>query len=286
MSRSASAGDLERMARTATAASVCAWREKRGETEGEFGGHYQFRGKGVKSSQTSGSKSYSPKIPRKKFKWRDPISGHALTAGGILFYDDQGVWVIGERDKNGIVYTDIGGRYAYEDGNIWAAIARELREETYGTCELFARDIINLSRLHSPVYVNGHDNRPVYVCLVVPLNSRILAEQPYFALDPANFSTCRQRTLMENPDVPEDYYCPCVLTKLSYEELKTPEVRLSYRLKRVLKFSTDLWKKVAEGTGLQSRTTSLKDSASDETKSPFGSEQSSPYDTDEEVTDE
>ena len=195
----------------------------------------QAKGKGFKTLPSSKSLKSSP---RKKFKWHDLSTGYTLTAGGILFYDDQGIWVIGEKDRSGIVYTDIGGRYTYEDGNIWVTISRELREETYGTCELFASEIVSLSKKHPPVYVNGHENRPVYMCLVIPIVELMLESRKNFVLDPIMFNKQRNITLAENPDVPADYYCPCVLTKLSYEELADPRFRLSYRLKRIMKFST------------------------------------------------
>lgn len=194
-----------------------------------------------KSNPSSGSTTPPSQTkknsPRKKFKWHDSSSGNTLTAGGILFYDDDGIWVVGEKDKNGIVYSDIGGRYNYEDGNIWTSIARELREETYGICEMFASEIVELSKKFPPVYVNGHENKPTYVCLVVPIPAMKLETRQHFSLDSSLFDAQRLKTLSENPDVPVDYY-PCLLTKLSYEEIKNPAFRLSYRLKRVLRFST------------------------------------------------
>ena len=250
ISRSASAGDLESHRLELTSPDICT-RVPRNRSQ--------------KSSPGTGNKPHPVFIknsPRKKFKWHDPDTNNVLTAGGILFYDDSGVWVIGEKDKNGIVYTDIGGKYTYEDGNIWATIARELREETYGLCEIFVREIISLAKRYPPVYVNGHDNRPVYVCLVVPLRALNLFSREYFVLDPNLFAVQRKKTLDENPDVPVDFYSPCILTKLSYEELRNPLFRLSYRLKRILKFSSAF------------------------AFNPPRSEPGSPYDTEEEITDD
>jgi len=194
---------------------------------------YRRSKRGPRTPQQS-AKKYSP---RKKFRWHDPDSGHTFTAGGILFYDDHGVWVIGEKDKNGIVYTDIGGRYAYEDGNIWTTIGRELREETYGLCEMFVSEIVTLAKKYPPVYVNGHDNRPVYICLVVPLSALSLYSRDHFSLNPTLFEIKRRKIISENPDVPVEYYSPCILTKLTFDELKDSSFPLSYRLKRILKFS-------------------------------------------------
>jgi hypothetical protein len=200
-----------------------------------------FPSSGTSSSGSSLSKShmpknYSPRTPRKKFKWCDSTSGNLLTAGGILFYDEEGIWVIGEKDKNGIVYSDIGGRYTYEDGNIWATIARELREETYGVCEMFAGEIEVLSEKYPPVYINGHENKPTYACLVVPTSTLDLEKRTHFSLDPKLFDSRRLKTLSENPDVSQDYY-PFILTKLTYDEIRDCTCRLSYRLKRIIRFS-------------------------------------------------
>lgn len=176
------------------------------------------------------------KNPSKKYKWVDSITGHSLSAGGILFYDDTGIWVVGEKDHGEIVYSDIGGKYEYEDGNIWTTIRRELYEETYGCCEIVSQDIISLSQKYPPVYVNGHKKLPVYACLVVPITETL--SFPNFTLDPEIFTERRSKTLIENSDVPVDYY-PCVLTKLTYKSLKT-QPKLSYRLQRILRFSSIL----------------------------------------------
>lgn len=183
------------------------------------------------------TKTASKKSPGRTYKWCDSNSGTTLTAGGILFYDGEGIWVIGEKDKNGVVFSDIGGRYNYEDGNIWVTIARELREETYGLCEMFSSEIIELSKNYPPVYVNGHENTPTYICLVVPISALGIDQRKHFTLDPLVYAEKRQKTLEENPDVPPDYY-PLMLTKLKYTELQEESyARLRYRLKRVLRFS-------------------------------------------------
>lgn len=262
ISRSVSTGDLEKLIYTEPLKRGYFKRENRGGIlrldQKKFESY--FTPKNGKSPRAN-SKTCSQKGSRKKFKWHDPISGYALTAGGILFYDEKGLWVIGEKDKNGLVYTDIGGRYSYEDGNIWATISRELREETYGICEMFASEIEALSKIYQPVYVNGHDNQPVYICLVIPISALNPESRRHFSLNPIMFDMQRRKVVEENPEVPEDYYCPCVLRKMTYEELKDPTFRLSFRLKRILKFSTAF--------------SSL----------PPRSEPCSPYDTEEESTD-
>lgn len=175
--------------------------------------------------------------PQKKFQWRDPTTGHFFSAGGILIYDSDGIWVIGEKDstsagKGSISYTDMGGKYAYEDGNIFATIARECREETYGLCEIFASTVESLVSKIGSVLVNGHSNKPVYMCLVVSLEE-LSNNNVFFNLDPKKFEEKRGKVMQENLDVPESYYSPCLLTKIPFSEIS--KHRLSYRLKRIVK---------------------------------------------------
>lgn len=168
-------------------------------------------------------------------KWTDPDTGHSLSAGGILFYDEVGIWVVGEKEHGELKYSDIGGKYEYEDGNIWTTIRRELYEETYGCCDVLSGDIVDLSKKYPPVYVNGHKRTPVYACLVVPITETLLFTN--FLLDSDAFAIRRKQTLKENSEVPTDYY-PFVLKKILYRDLKNQ--RLSYRLQRILRFSNVL----------------------------------------------
>lgn len=54
-----------------------------------------------------------------------------ICAGGLLFYDDQGIWIIKEQTPFGIFLNDPGGKYQFEDTNINICIIREFHEETY-----------------------------------------------------------------------------------------------------------------------------------------------------------
>jgi len=176
----------------------------------------------------------APKTPRKKYRWFDG-KGRQLTAGGILPYDDEGIWVIGERDKSGLIYTDAGGKYQFEDGDVFKTIARELGEETYHTCEMTRSQVLDLYNTYQPVYVNGHKNRPVYICLVVPTTALPSLEFDETALS-AKFEKARQEVLKGNPMVPPDHYRSAVIQRLTFKRIGAGEYRLSYRLKRVLRY--------------------------------------------------
>ena len=172
-----------------------------------------------------------------KYRWTDPKTGHRFASGGILFYDSQGVWVVAERDgKNGIIYNDMGGKYTYEDGTIHASIARELREETYGLCELRVGEVRALGDLFTPVYVNGHDGKPAYFSLPIDF-ARLPADlRRRIVLDPDQYLIERKAVIDSNRDVPVEYY-PMFLRKLSMADLKDPRVRLSFRLRKILRIS-------------------------------------------------
>jgi hypothetical protein len=176
--------------------------------------------------------SLNQKNAKKKYRWVDQKTGHHLTAGGILFYDDHGVWLLGERDKHGVIYTDIGGKYNFEDCNIYATIARELGEETYHTCEATCSQIKALAEAYSFVYVNGHQNLPVYACVVVHISQCSFA-----TLDSKKFIESRHQAILENPHVPPDRYKTLCLTYFTFENVKKQNLKLSFRLKRILRHS-------------------------------------------------
>ena len=174
----------------------------------------------------------------KKFRWHDG-KGRQLTAGGLLPYDGLGVWLVGEQDRGGPVeWTDMGGRYEYEDGDIFKTIAREVGEELYHSAELLRRDIVYFSGRYPPVYVNGHQKLPVYICYPVPIAELL---KKGFVLDPELFEENRRTVLSSNPMVPKNYYPTVVLRFFPYNILnralegKEECPVLKFRLRRILK---------------------------------------------------
>lgn len=172
---------------------------------------------------------YKPST-HEKYRWHDPINNVQLTAAGLLLYDEVGVWVVGEFEKGRIVYTDPGGKYNFEDGDIYATVAREFCEETYHSCEITRSKIVELSKKYPPVYVRGHHNFPVYACYVIPL------EESGVKMNPVLFNYNRFQVLKNNPKVPQACYKAVALHRISYEELKTAS--LSYRLGRIISSCT------------------------------------------------
>lgn len=183
---------------------------------------------------------------KKRFRWHDG-NGRQLTAGGILPYDDSGIWVVGEMKKNGdIEYTDPGGKYKFEDCDIYTTCSREFGEELYQSSTISREAVINIASTHQPVYVNGHRNCPVYICYVVHVDT---LKNYGVDLSCSLFDAARQQTIISNPDVPKEYYNSVVLKHIIFSDLVSPmklsdsrgepqfeDVRLSYRLKRILKY--------------------------------------------------
>lgn len=180
----------------------------------------------------------SDKIKKnKRFHWYDG-KGRFLTAGGLLPYDKRGVWLIGERNRLGeIEWTDLGGKYEYEDGDIYKTIAREVGEELYHSSELLRRDVFHFSLKYYPIYVNGHKKTPVYVCY--PVNISDLSKKGFF-LDPELFEVCRQEVIKSNPTVPANFYPVVKLRYFSYKELhdavngEKESINLKFRIRKIL----------------------------------------------------
>lgn len=166
----------------------------------------------------------------RKFKWHDD-HGRSLTAGGLLPFDDKGVWLIGETKKgeDKLEWTDIGGKYAYEDCDIYKTIARELGEELYHSSELLRRDVFDFSKRYEPVYINGHRGLPVYVCYPIPL-FELVAKGCIFNIK--LFHENRLQAMRSNPQVP-DYCYPVV--EFRYFTFDNLPKKLSFRLRRILK---------------------------------------------------
>lgn len=172
----------------------------------------------------------------KKFLWHDG-NGRRLTAGGLVPYNEKGIWLVAERGKkaDNITWTDMGGRYMYDDCDIFKTIAREVGEEIYHSSELLRRDILKIAENNKPIYVNGHRGFPVYIAY--PATTDELKNYG-FVLNPSLFDTNRVEALKSNPDVPPEYYVTVKLKFFTWNEIfgvTTKHPKLSYRIKRILK---------------------------------------------------
>lgn len=168
----------------------------------------------------------------KKYKYTSP-SGEKIAAGGILLFEEttqgKGVWVIEEIDMiKGPLYTDIGGRYNYDDGHIMATIVREFREETYNVHEISYRDLRNLPTSQH-LYVNGYDGTPSYLSIIAHVN------QFNISFNPKEVKEKRKEILIANPDVPGDWYKTIDLKFLLLKDIIGGRHKISKRLYAILK---------------------------------------------------
>lgn len=173
---------------------------------------------------------------KRRCKSRFP-NRNTITAGGILFYDEFGIYVIKEKKRDRDVYNDIGGKYQFEDGDIYATISREFGEEMYHSCELTRSQIISFIGKDGVKEINlnssSQDNRPIYVCIVVPHK---LVED-IIQISNNEFQKSRTRVLMNNPDVPISYYSSTEICHVSYDDLRVcfnDRDKLHFRLASVL----------------------------------------------------
>ena len=168
-----------------------------------------------------------------KFVYQDE-QGRKLHAGGLLFYDDEGIWVIKEFYKDSYRFSDPGGKYKYEDCNIFATIAREFSEETYFSEPFTYTDLLKVieNKKCELVFVCPDKSRnPTYLCILINLE-----DVKPFKLNTESverFVLLRNKALSENPRVPERYYSSFELKHLKYEDIPRFSSYFSFRLKHV-----------------------------------------------------
>ncbi len=141
--------------------------------------------------------------------WVDPKTGIHIAGAGILITETRppglggfGVWLVEEISRKtsaGIEYSDIGGKYDWNDAHPASTIQREFGEEVYFTDELSRKKILEFMNNDQNQYTseeafvhvtsNGH-----YLCLV--LDRKFL---PSVQLSDANVKEARLKVLRENP---------------------------------------------------------------------------------------
>lgn len=192
----------------------------------------------INLSPITGSMSSRREYPQSrpsKYKWSDG-EGRLLSAGGLLPYDDRGVWVIEERRNGGpLEWNDIGGKYEPEDGDIFTTIAREFCEELYfSTGGCLTRNILKSwvkSNVCKVAYVNGFKKQPVYVAYCVDVG---IMKTVNIKMDPDKFQRRRIKILKQNPRVPECYYGAITLKYIPFAEVQIELHRMAFRLRKVL----------------------------------------------------
>tara|TARA_R100000750_G_scaffold3774_1_gene3022 strand:- start:608 stop:1177 length:570 start_codon:yes stop_codon:yes gene_type:complete len=178
------------------------------------------------------SKKPYHKYKPKRYSYIDN-EGNSLSAAGILPYDAKGIWVIGEKGKNVILYTDMGGRYDYHDCDIYQTISREFNEELYHSVEITRSQMEELYPKSKRIYIKGPKGDIVYVSVLVHVDT--LAKLGIH-LSPESFSNCRDKVVKANPSVPDKLYESVELKYLTYPEIEVllKQNRVSTRLRKIL----------------------------------------------------
>jgi len=176
-----------------------------------------------------------PHPPPGKWWWKDD-KGKFIAAAGILIFDDEGMWLVAEKSRKndgGVEYTDFGGKYDWNDGDIYATIPREFREECYNTDELsyslIKRLVTSPSTEKKFVY---RMNKGKYLCLIV---HRSLL--PPLKLSDLEVKIARDRVIASNPFCHDSMYRTVGIKFIPFKEIENYKTQLSYRLSTILKFS-------------------------------------------------
>lgn len=154
-----------------------------------------------------------------RFKWTDPYDQKEYMAGGILLFDAVGFWCV--REAKGL--SDMGGRYHFEDNNIFGCIAKELREESFGTLEVLASQIesIVMKTRMSVSDIHPGSSRvvdlPHYFCLFCNICEYDLG----LKFDPELFLVKRQETISQNKSVDPVHYTSLELVYVKFADIDT-----------------------------------------------------------------
>lgn len=180
----------------------------------------------------------SPRHPpprRYRFEAED---GSEIAGAGVLLYDSDGIWLVGEKSGDRTVYTDPGGKYRCGDGHIYATAAREANEELYHTIQLTGAHIAYISTIERPISVDDHKGDPVYICYPIHLSS---LEKIGVTISVKDFQVAREYTLKRNSKAPPSTFPIIELKKFSYievtEQLQSRSPIFSSRLLEIMRKS-------------------------------------------------
>uniref|UniRef100_A0A6C0JTX7 Nudix hydrolase domain-containing protein n=1 Tax=viral metagenome TaxID=1070528 RepID=A0A6C0JTX7_9ZZZZ len=156
--------------------------------------------------------------------------GYKLYAGGVLFYDQNGIWIIKEYFRDNYRFSDIGGKYSFEDCNIYSTISREFCEETYYSFPFTYFKLIELLRDNKceEVYIcSDSQNNPTYLSLLIDV------KDINFELSAQEFNMSRNKVINENPKIPVRHYSSFELFYLKFEDVEKYKIFFNFRLKQL-----------------------------------------------------
>lgn len=92
-----------------------------------------------------------------------------IPAGGLLIYDDDGIWLLKEKKTSKGRWNDYGGRNRGEDCDLATTIAREVCEEFYQSIEVTRSHVIQIANSIPPTTLS-YNGKVCYVCFIVHIN--------------------------------------------------------------------------------------------------------------------
>lgn len=160
----------------------------------------------------------------------------AICAGGIIFYQQDGFWLLKELTYSPVLnfnfnYTDPGGKYEYADVNIYNCIIREFNEETYFSyCNDFTvNDLYKLKKNNKIKKIDILKNNWVYRCLLINIEDTIFKNKTFCN---KKFFLNRLKCLNENK-LHSLYYSSFQYCLVKYNKFKSNWNIFSPRLKEI-----------------------------------------------------
>lgn len=156
-----------------------------------------------------------------------------ICAGGLLFYDDNGIWVLKESKPFENSLTDPGGKYQFEDTNINACIIREFHEETYYSYSdlihyHLLEDLISKNLVEDVVF--SSKNGWWYKCLLI--HTKNISKNKNFTFDNKKFFINRLNSIEHNKMY--NFYISFEYILLKFTDIDNEWNNISERLKIIL----------------------------------------------------
>jgi len=173
------------------------------------------------------------------------IEDSTLCAGGLIFYDQEGVYLIKEKYNKDDKLCDPGGKYYYADCSIVNTISREFCEETYFTFEMSPWILSRLLECPSTecVYTCTNGRRdPTYLCILVNIaeyKSLVKTLSPDAPNARELFLKNRETAISRNPATEPKYYSSYDFVHLKFSETREQFYTFHYRLKQIFLNSTN-----------------------------------------------
>lgn len=154
--------------------------------------------------------------------------GNKLAASGIIFYNEQGVWIIKEKASKIVYeYNDPGGKYERYDKDIYECAVREFSEETYNSVNFNSTKLYKLldeNKVIKTYPLLDKNKKPNYLSLLINLNHVDVT----FSRE--KFHKNLEQTLKFKPNV----NCSSIdLIFLKYSDYEDNKGKFSFRLRQI-----------------------------------------------------